>query len=130
MKKQLVFLANSILLLSSTHTSHALQSPQPTPGKVTVINTTRDDIEVYFYATDANKIGETPCQTYIKAVPPRNSASVEPQGCVINLFEVRHTPEEDFEHSTKEYLSNDDQQTETFWEYRGPNIIVQKKYKS
>ena len=103
---------------------------QPVPGRVTLYNATQEEIEVYFFATRGKKSIDQGCRTFIRMIPPLSKTTINPRNCIVNVIEVHHTPEEEFEQVTKEFISKDDQATETFWEYQGPNIIVQIKYKT
>jgi len=109
---------------------HAKRTEQPVAGRVTLRNGTREDIEVYFYATRAKKRRRPVCRSTVRTIPALESTTVYFEDCSINVIEVHHVPEEEFEQTTKEFLSLEDQETETFFEYQGPNRIVQIKFKT
>jgi len=117
----------SVILCASL--VYAKKTEQPVPGRVTLYNETREEIEVYFYATRAKKRMKPACRTFIRTILPDESTTINPKNCSINVIEVHHTPEEEYARTTKEFLSIDDQQTETFFVYQGPNRIVQIMFK-
>ena len=110
--------------------AYAKLTQQPMAGRVTLYNEAREEIKVSFYATRVKKNMKPACRPFRRTIAPGESKSIHPKNCSINVIEVRHTPEEEYEQTTKEFLSFDDQATETFWVYQGPNRIVQMMFKS
>jgi hypothetical protein len=129
MKHSIKSILMGALFFASTQ-GYARQLQQPVPGRVTLRNDTQEEIEVYFFATRKKKSIKEGCRPFIRIIPPLSQTTINPRNCIINVIEVHHTPEEEYEQTTKEFISKEDQRIETTWIYKGPNIIVQLKYKT
>jgi len=119
-----------VICISLSVVAYAKRAEQPIAGQVTLRNDTQEEIEVYFFSTRDKKRRKPICHSTTRLIPPLDSTTVRFANCSINVIEVHHTPEEDFERVTKEFLSLEDQDQETFFVYQGPNRIVQIRFKT